>query len=74
MNEKTLALLKKRETQIQVGFIIEVLLFFFSGYAMKNAFWLGILLFACALWVALSVGERIEKLGVFKFKWGLNEK
>lgn len=59
--------MKKLERIINIGFFIEVSLFVLSGYLLAEGMIIGLLIFGFGLWLALYVGEKIEKYGVNKY-------
>lgn len=59
--------MKKLERIINIGFFVEVSLFVLSGYLLAKGMIIGLLVFGLGLWLALYVGEKIEKHGVNKY-------
>lgn len=62
-----------REGKIMLGFTLEVILFWISGYFIGANIFVGFGFFCllCAFIMALIVGSWIEKNAVENHKWGL---
>lgn len=62
---------EKRGNVMTMGFIVEVCLFFFSGYFMRFKFLIGLALLFIGFVLAFWVGNKISQDAVINYKQGL---
>lgn len=59
---------KKRERSISLGFCLEVILFFLTGFFTAYRSYFAIILFFASLYIAFAVGEKIAYNAVLNYK------
>lgn len=72
MNKLILQEAARRELVISAGFVLEICLFILAGYSLTIHIGAFFILITLALITAVMVGNRIERLAIFKHKWGLD--